>query len=228
MSAGAIALDGSCCGLIESPRAMERDSAECVCGTHWFAVWTKSRQEKAAAAMIEALGITNFLPLKSESRHWSDRKKTVSMPLFSGYLFARMSLSDGSKRRVLQVPGVAGIVGNSRGPLPVPEDQIEAVRAVVERGIECTVHPLFEEGDNVRVVRGPLAGMEGRLVRMNSLTRFVISIGMIHRSLAVQVDREAVERLEGCAGAGKRAGEFGEAQARVAPCLHGALERSIQ
>jgi transcription antitermination factor NusG len=168
----------------------------CAADSRWFAVWTKSRQEKVSAAMLESLGIKNFLPLRVESRQWSDRKQTVSVPLFSGYLFVRMSLIDGSKLRVLQVPGVAGMVGNSRGPLPIPDHQIEAIRTVVLQGLDCTVHPLLEEGDQVRVVRGVLAGVEGRLVRMNSSSRLVISIDLIHRSLAVTVARDDVERLE--------------------------------
>jgi transcription antitermination factor NusG len=230
MSASVIALDGNGSRPIESPSAIVSNSADYLCGTHWFAVWTKSRQEKVTAAMIQSLGVTNFLPLRTESRQWSDRKQTVNVPLFSGYLFVRMSLSDGSKRRVLQVPGVAGFVGNSHGPLPVPDDQIEAVRTVIERRIECTVHPLLEEGDKVRVLRGPLAGMEGRLIRSNSLTRLVISIGMIHRSLAVQVDRDDVERFEDCAAALESVRPFGEAPAQVRAAAHrfGALERSIQ
>jgi transcriptional antiterminator NusG len=186
---------------IEKTSAIDNSLRDYLCGTHWFAVWTKSRQEKVAAAMIGSLGVTSFLPLKSESRQWSDRKQTVHVPLFSGYLFVRVNLSDGNKLRVLQVPGVAGFVGNSHGPLPIPEGQIEAVRTVVERRVECTVHPLLEEGDRVRVIRGPLAGMEGRLVRMNSAARLVISISMIHRSLAAHVDRNDVERFEDCAAA---------------------------
>lgn len=185
--------------VIENTSAIENSLRDYLRGTHWFAVWTKSRQEKIAGAMIASLGVTSFLPLTSELRQWSDRKQTVHVPLFSGYLFVRVNLSDGNRLRVLQVPGVAGFVGNSHGPLPIPEDQIEAVRTVVERRVECTVHPLLDEGDRVRVIRGPLAGMEGRLVRINSATRLVISISMIHRSLAAHVGRDDVERLEDCA-----------------------------
>lgn len=229
MSASIIALEENS-RSIENSSTIEGCSGDHSCGTHWFAVWTKSRQEKVAAAMIGSLGVTNFLPLKSESRQWSDRKQTVNVPLFSGYLFVRMSLSDGSKLRVLHVPGVAGFVGNSHGPLPIPEDQIEAVRTVVERRIECTVHPLLEEGDKVRVVRGPLAGMEGRLIRTNSLARLVISISMIHRSLAVHVDRDDVERIDDCAAALESPPSCGEAPAQVRAAAHrlGALERSIR
>jgi len=230
MSAGAIPLDGNCSPLAASTSAGEGKSADYLCGTHWYAVWTKSRQEKVAAATIASLGVTNFLPLRSETRQWSDRRQTVHVPLFGGYLFVRISLLDGSKRRVLQVPGVAGLVGNSNGPLPIPEEQIEAVRTVIEQRMECTVHPLLEEGDMVRVVRGPLAGMEGRLIRTNSQARLIISIHMINRSLAVHVDRDDVERLRKGADALGGAGPFNEAQAHVKAASHrfDVLERSIQ
>lgn len=173
--------------------------ASCTDTAQWFAVSTRSRQEKVAAAMIESLGVASYLPFKTESRQWSDRKQKVTLPLFSGYLFVRMNLLDGSKLRVLKVPGVAGLVGNSSGPLPIPDHQIEAVRAVVAQGMECTVLSLLEEGDLVRVARGPLVGVEGRLVRINSESRLVISIEMIHRSLAVSVSRNDVELVRSCA-----------------------------
>jgi transcription antitermination factor NusG len=162
----------------------------------WFAVWTKSRQEKISATMIESQGIQNFLPLQTELRQWSDRRQAVTVPLFSGYLFVKLSLVDGSRLRVLQVPGVVGLVGNGNGPQPIPDHEIEAVRTVVAQRMECTVHPLLEQGDRVRVMRGALAGMEGLLVRMNSSSRLVISINMIHSSLAVCVDERDVERVE--------------------------------
>ena len=171
----------------------------CHADSQWFAVWTRSRQEKVAAAMIESLGVTNYLPLKTESRQWSDRKQKVTIPIFSGYLFVRMNLLDGIKLRVLKVPGVAGFVGNSSGPLPIPDQQIEAVRAVIAQGMECVVHSHLEEGCLVRVVRGALAGVEGRLIRFNSASRLVISIEMIHRSLSVGISRNDVEPVQSCA-----------------------------
>ena len=137
--------------------------------------------------------LIDFLPLKSEVRQWSDRKQTVSFPLFSGYLFVRMNLTKDSRLQVLKTAGVAGFVGNQKGPLPIPDQQIEDVRAVLSQGIECTVIPFLEEGDRVRVVRGALTGVEGRLVRVSSQSRLVISIEMIHKSIAVTVSRQDVE-----------------------------------
>ncbi|MGA8743521.1 MAG: UpxY family transcription antiterminator [Terracidiphilus sp.] len=165
-------------------------------GSHWYAVWTRSRQEKSAAAMLSTLGVTHFLPLISQVHRWSDRKQSVAVPLFSGYLFVCMNLARDSRLKVLNTSGIAGFVGNQTGPLPIPEQQIEDIRTVLEMRVECLAVPLLNEGDRVRVSRGPLAGVEGKLVRTNSSMRLSISIEMIHKSLLVNVSREDVEPLE--------------------------------
>jgi transcription antitermination factor NusG len=163
--------------------------------TSWFAVWTRSRQEKVASAMLGKLGVQHYLPLKSEVRQWSDRKQTVHVPLFRGYLFVHMNPTRDSRLQVLKISGIAGFVGDSTGPLPIPNQQIEDVRRVLAGEVECTVLPLLEEGDRVRVVRGPLAGVEGRLLQGNSTSRLLISIEMIHKTLAVRVLRQDVELI---------------------------------
>jgi len=145
--------------------------------------------------MLENLGVPHFLPLKSEVHQWSDRKETVKVPLFSGYLFVRMNLSKDSRLQILKTPGFAGFVGNQTGPLPIPDQQIENIRTVLTQRVECTVFPLLQEGDRVRVVRGALAGIEGILVRSNSTSRLVISIEMINKSLAVNVSPQDVELI---------------------------------
>jgi len=171
---------------------VEIDSSD----TRWFAVWTRSRQEKVAASMLQMVGVDHFLPLKSELRQWSDRKQTVSVPLFTGYLFVRMSPTKDSRLQVLKAPGIAGFVGNSNGPLPIPDQQIEDIRTVLAARAECEVLPILEEGDRVRVLRGPLAGVVGRLVQSNSTARLLISIEMINKTLAVSVLRQDVELID--------------------------------
>ena len=162
----------------------------------WYAVWTRSRQEKVAAATLNTLGIEHYLPLKSELRQWSDRKQMVEVPLFSGYLFVCISLlRKNSKLQVLKVPGIVGFVGNQTGPLPIPDQQIEDIRTVLTAGVEYSVHAFLKEGDRVRVVRGALTGVEGTLVRTNSASRLLISIEMIRQSLSVIVLREDVELI---------------------------------
>jgi transcription antitermination factor NusG len=172
---------------------MDFDAEDYAPDSSWFAVWTRSRQEKVASAMLETLGVPHFLPLKSELRQWSDRKQTVTVPLFAGYLFVRMNPTHDGRLQVLKAPGIVGFVGNSTGPLAIPDRQIEDIRRVISLGVDCTVLPLFEQGSRVRVIRGPLAGVEGTLVRSNSTFRLLISIEMIHKSLTVSVSPNDVE-----------------------------------
>lgn len=162
----------------------------------WFALWTRSRQEKVAAKTLDQLGVTHFLPLKTEVHQWSDRKQMVAKPLFSGYVFVHMDLGRENRLDVLKVPGIVGFVGNQAGPLPIPDHEIEGIRAILTSGVECTVLPMPKEGDRVRVVRGALAGLEGLLVSAKSASRFVISVDMIQQSLAVAVSPRDVEPLQ--------------------------------
>jgi len=166
------------------------------CGTNWYAVWTRSRQEKVAASLLDALGVHHFLPMKSEWRQWSDRKQLVTTPLFAGYLFVRMNLAIDNRLQVLKIPGIAGFVGNSTGPSPIPDHQIESIHTVLKSKVECSVLPLFKEGERVRVVRGVLTGIEGKLVRISSAIRLVISVELIQKSLTVNVSPRDVLALD--------------------------------
>ena len=162
----------------------------------WFAVWTRSRQEKASFAALRALSISSFLPLSEQSRQWSDRVQRVQVPLFSGYLFVHIESLGPDHLKVLKVPGVVGFVGNLSGPIPIPERQIEDVRQLLRSKADCTIHPAIREGVMVRVTSGPLTGLEGRLVRMNSRFRLAISIDLVQRSLLVEVSRNDVRPLD--------------------------------
>ena len=161
--------------------------------SRWFAVWTRSRQEKVVAATLSKLGVHHYLPLKSELRKWSDRKQMVETPLFSGYLFVNINLSTNSRLQVLKAPGVGSLVGNQMGPMPIPDRQIEDIRRLITVGAECSVQPVLKEGDRVRVVQGALAGVEGTLIRSGSASRLLVSIEMIRQSLSVSILRSDVE-----------------------------------
>jgi transcription antitermination factor NusG len=163
---------------------------------HWYALRTRSRQEKTAASMLTSLQIPCFLPLKSEMHQWSDRKKTVEVPLFSCYVFVYLDLARDQKLRALKVPGIIGFVGNSTGPIPIPDAQINSIQTVLVCDVEYSVEPFIREGDKIRVVRGALAGVEGTLVQFNSTDRLLISIEVIHYSLAVSISRCDVQRVE--------------------------------
>ena len=159
----------------------------------WYAVSTRSRQEKVAASMLESFGIENFLPLAMEKRQWSDRKQAVNVPLFPGYLFVRIPMLHELQLRVLKVPGIVRFIGNHAGPQAIPDAEIDAVRTVLSHQIECIPCPTPKVGDRVRISRGVLAGIEGTFVRSGSDTSLVISVEMIQQSIAVHVDASDVE-----------------------------------
>src|ERR1700722_20030096 len=162
----------------------------------WYAVSTRSRQEKVIASMLDYLAVANFLPLINEERRWSDRKQMVAIPLFQGYVFVRITTSGEFQLRVLKVPGVVDFVRSRSGPLGIPEKEIQDVRTVLTYGVGCSPHPFLKAGDRVRVARGPLAGIEGRLIRRGSQSKLVISIEMIQRSVAAVVAESDVEPVQ--------------------------------
>ena len=159
----------------------------------WYAVSTRSRQEKVAASMLESFGIENFLPLAMERRQWSDRKQAVNLPLFPGYLFVRIPMLRELQLRVLKVPGVVRFIGNHTGPQAIFDAEIEGVQTVLSHRIPCTPCLTPKVGDRVRISRGVLAGIEGTLVRSGSDTSLVISVEMIQQSIAIHVDASDVE-----------------------------------
>lgn len=165
--------------------------------SRWYAVFTRSRQERIAAAMLDALGVQQFLPTTAQLHQWTDRKQVVNLPLFPGYLFVHVNPSPETALRVRKVPGVVDFVGNHSGPLPIPDSQIEDIRTVLAKGVQCSPHPFpaLEEGDRVRVVRGVLAGIEGTFIRNGSKGQLIISVEMIQRSLALNVSWQDVEPI---------------------------------
>ena len=169
-----------------------------ICGhdnAAWYAVTTKSRQEKVVATMLEYLNVVHFLPLICEERRWSDRKQQIEAPLFRGYVFVRMAPSAEALVRVLKVPGVVDFVRSRTGPLAIPNHEIADVQAFLAHGVKCSPHTFLRAGDRVRVVRGALTGMEGAFIRHGSKSQLVISIQMIQRSIAVSVLERDVEHV---------------------------------
>lgn len=159
----------------------------------WYALRTRSRHEKLVRDQLTAKGIEPFLPLVERWRQWKDRRKQVAFPLFPGYCFARFSLS--ARRTVLLVHGVVQIIGNRDGPLPVPEAEIESVRRLVTSTLPYDPHPYLHEGMWVEVIRGPLAGLRGVLLRKGARARLVISVSLIQQAASVELDAEDVSPL---------------------------------
>ena len=160
---------------------------------NWFAVCTRHQHEKTAARILEYKEFEVFLPLYKARHRWKDRIKEVSLPLFPGYVFVR----EGSKRwlAVLTTPGVSSIVSCGGQPSVVPFSEIEGVKRVVESNLPVEPHPFLKAGDLVRVKFGPIAGLEGILLRKKNVARLVLSVEMLGKSAAVEVDATDVERI---------------------------------
>ena len=159
----------------------------------WYAIQTRSRFEKAVRTELTSRGIENYLAEFTEVHQWKDRKKEVAMPLFPGYVFAYFPESGKARLEVLRTNGVVRILGVSSAIEPIPDGEIESIRQLLLSGKECYPYPFAQEGAWIRVRRGPLTGVEGRLVQIKSQTRLVLSINLLSRSVATEVDARDVE-----------------------------------
>lgn len=159
----------------------------------WFALHTYARHEKVAEQELRRSGITTFLPLVREVRNWSDRRKVVELPLFGCYLFAKLGPGNEERAKVLRVNSVLGFVGPSGTGLPIPEEQIQAVKTLVDEQLPLCSHPFLKVGQRVRVRGGSLHGLEGILVSRGRDFTLVISLDAIQRSLSVQLKGYDVE-----------------------------------
>jgi transcription termination/antitermination protein NusG len=160
---------------------------------NWYGLHTRPRHEKIVARRLEERGVTTFLPLVTEVHRWSDRKKSVQMPLFSCYVFAKFVPNRNERLRVLRVDGVFGLVGDRGEGAPIPDEQIDAVRSLMEERLPWSSHPFLKIGQRVRLRSGALDGLEGILISRNGDRTLVISVDAIQRSLAVRVEGYEVE-----------------------------------
>jgi transcription antitermination factor NusG len=164
---------------------------------NWYAVYTRSRHEKSVELMLRRQKLETYLPLR---RAWSrrrDRRVTVELPALSGYLFVRCALYGETRAQVKKTPGVIRVVENAGQPCVIPEEQIDSMRTLLERSFAAEAHPYFSIGDRVEVVRGPLIGARGRLIRVSTgRHKLVVAIEAVNRAIAVEIDPSDVDRCE--------------------------------
>jgi transcription antitermination factor NusG len=156
----------------------------------WYAAYTSANHEKRVALQVAQRSVQHFLPVYESVRQWKDRRMKLELPLFPGYVFVRLALRD--RLRVLQVPGVARLVGFNGVPTSLPDDEIESLRLALAEGLRAEPHPYLKVGRRVRITRGPLAGREGLLKRWKGDLRVVLSIESIQRSISIEVDASSV------------------------------------
>jgi transcription antitermination factor NusG len=159
----------------------------------WFALTVRHQHERSVEGVLGASGIDTFLPLYRVRRRWSDRVKDLDAPLFPGYVFGRFA--PGERVRVLRTPGVAGIVGFGGLPAPVAAREIDGIRAALAAKLPIGPWPYPKPGERVRIESGPLRGVEGTLLLEKDALRLVLSVELLRRSLAVEVEADMIAPL---------------------------------
>lgn len=156
----------------------------------WYALWTRSRHEQLVYSELTSRHFDAFLPTIPRWSVWKDRKKQIHWPLFPGYCFARFPAD--SRYLVLNCAGVVNIVSFGGNPAPIPDDEIENIRRLVTSGLQYDPCPFIREGAMVEVVRGPLAGVTGQLIRKRPHAHLVLSVESLRQSVSVLVDASDV------------------------------------
>ena len=164
-------------------------------GKSWFAIQVRSKCELAVAQALRQKGYEEFLPLYRVRKRWSDRWKEIELPLFSGYVFCRFSQED-ARAPIVTTPGVVKILGAGRELTPVPDIEIDSVRAVLDQKIGATPCRYGQIGDRVRVIFGPLTGVEGILTAHRKNFQLVLSVTTVQSSIAVEIDETQVVKIE--------------------------------
>ncbi len=180
---------------VEERKNSDGAQADCARGNDWYALYTSPRHEKRVAEQIQQRRISCFLPLYRSIRRWKDRRKELELALFPGYVFVQLELRD--RLKVLQLPGVVRFVSFNGHPAALPQAEIESLRKGLNGCVRMSPHPYLRDGRRVRMSSGPLAGLEGILHRRRNRDkeklRLVVSIEMLMRAVAVEVDEADIE-----------------------------------
>jgi transcription antitermination factor NusG len=155
----------------------------------WYAIRVRSNFENSVSDNLQGKGYDVFLPLYSDQRRWSDRVKKVTTALFPGYLFCRFNVQE-RLLPILTTPGVVAIVGSGKTPLPVDDQEISDIRSILRSGLAVKPWPFLAVGSEVYIEDGPLAGVEGVITNTDKVYRLILSVSLLGRSVAVEIDRE--------------------------------------
>ena len=159
----------------------------------WYALTVAPRHERTASRYLRDKGFAEFSPTYRSRRRWSDRMKEVELCLFPGYIFCHFSCEERSQ--ILNTPGINSIVGFAKTPLPVPDGEIAAIQTMVNSGRQVEPWPYLLAGELVRIEEGCLQSLCGTLVRQKDCWRVVVNMELLGRSVAVEIDRDALMPL---------------------------------
>jgi transcription antitermination factor NusG len=156
----------------------------------WFALQVRPRAEKVVASLLQFKGYEEFLPVYRARRRWSDRVKEVEVPLFPGYVFVRFNLLTGPP--IVTTPGVIRIVGHGNLPIAIDDEEISTLKILVRSGVAPEPWPFVSVGQRVHIASGPLRGMKGIVTRLTNRCRIVVSVSLLQRSVAAEIDESWV------------------------------------
>lgn len=159
----------------------------------WFAIRVRSNFERVVSASLAGKGYTEYLPLYHSRRTWSDRSKNLELPLFPGYLFCRFDAQ--VRLPILTTPGVIAIVGIGKNPIAISDQEVDAIQTVVRSGLHLQPWPQLAVGGRVVIEKGPLTGLEGVTLDIKKKYNLIVSVPLLQRSVAVEIDREWVRPL---------------------------------
>jgi len=164
---------------------------------NWYALYTRSRHEKQVDGMLRRMALESYLPLRRAWSRRQDRRVTVELPALPGYLFVRCTLYGEVRAQIKKTPGVIHVVENAGRACVIPEHEIQSLRTVLERSFEAEVHPYFNLGDRVEVVRGPFVGARGQLVRVaTGRHKLVVAVEWVNQAVSVEIDADDVDRCD--------------------------------
>jgi transcription antitermination factor NusG len=159
----------------------------------WYAIRVRSNFESQVSIGLRAREIEEFLPSYVVRNRWSDRVKEVSRPLFPGYLFSCFH-TDTQISKIVATPGVVHVVTATKGvPAPIAQDEIDTIRQIVSSPVAIAPYPYLNTGDRIRIKRGPLAGLEGILTEFRKKYRVIVSVTILARSVAVDLESDWIE-----------------------------------
>ncbi|MGA1825485.1 MAG: transcription termination/antitermination protein NusG [bacterium] len=162
----------------------------------WYAVQTNSRHEQVVYDRLVRKNFEAFLPKIEVWSRRKDRKKRIEVPLFRGYLFINCKLHDDNWLNILKTPGLARIIGFSEGPTPIDEEEINSIKILLQNDTVINPYPFLKLKRQVRIVNGPLAGVEGVLLKTDeNKNKLVVSVTLLQRSICVEVNSIDVEPI---------------------------------
>jgi transcription antitermination factor NusG len=165
----------------------------------WFALQVRTRGESSTALLLSGKGYQTFLPTYQTKKRWNGKPRVVNAPLFPGYVFCHFDVQ--KRLPILVTPGVIAVVGRGRLPLPVDDSEIAAIQSVLASGFRPEPWPYLEQGQKIRIESDVFSGLEGILINFKGKDRVVVSVSLLRRSVAVEIDRSCVRPVSPARGA---------------------------